>query len=76
MNWHISLAVLRMSEWEASASLPEATSRSSIAASRFSARTARTPPGSDSGRAMQLIEPFCTPWLPAPRVTSRQRASR
>ncbi len=25
---------------------------------------------------MQEIEPFCTPWLPAPRVMSRQRASR
>ena len=25
---------------------------------------------------MQEIEPFCTPWLPAPRVTKRQRASR
>ena len=46
-----------------------------MAASRFSASTARTPPGS-SGSAMQEIEPFCTPWLPAPRVTSRQRASR
>ena len=66
MNWSISLAVLRMSECEASASLPEATSSPSIEASRFSASTARTPPGSDSGRAMQEIEPFCTPWLPAP----------
>jgi len=45
-------------------------------ASRFSARMTRTPPGSDSGSATQLMEPFCTPWLPAPRVTKRQRASR
>jgi hypothetical protein len=44
--------------------------------SRFSAQTARTPPGNDSGRAMQEMEPFCTPWLPAPRTTCTQRASR
>ncbi len=76
MNWSISLAVLRISEWEASASLPEATSKPSIMAIRFSAKTARTPPGSDSGSAMQLMDPFCVPWLPAPRVINKQRASR
>src|SRR5256885_104240 len=74
INWSMSLAVLRMAECEARASLPEATSSPSIAASRFSASTARTPPGSDSGKAMQEMEPFWTPWLPAPWVTMRQRA--
>ena len=76
MNCSISFAAFRISECEASASLPEATSMPSSIAIRFSASTARTPSGSDSGNAMQLIEPFCEPWLPAARVASRLRASR
>jgi len=76
MNCSISLADLRICECDASASLPAATSSPSIDASRFSASTARTPPGSDSGSAMHEIDPFCTPWLPAPRTIIRQRASR
>jgi hypothetical protein len=58
------------------ASLPEASSRSRSAAIRFSASTPRTPPGSDSGSAMQLIDPFCTPCEPAPFTAIRQRVSR
>ena len=46
-NWPISFAVFRIGEWEAMASFPDATSRSSQAASTFSARIARVPPGTD-----------------------------
>ena len=57
-NWPISFAVLRISEWDAIASLPEATSRSSQAASTFSARISRVPAGTDSASATHEIEPF------------------
>ena len=43
---------------------------------RVVASTPRTPPGRDSGSAMQAIEPFCTPCAPAPLTIIRQRASR
>src|SRR5205823_8298804 len=75
-NWPISFAVLRISECDAIASLPEATSRSSHAASRFSARIARVPPGTLSTSATQEIDPFWTPCEPAARIVARQRASR
>ena len=46
-------------------SLLDAHSRSSIAATRFSANTARIPEGTAAGIPIQLIEPFdtCTPAL-------------
>ena len=75
-NWPISFAVFRISEWEAIASLPEATSRSSQAARTFSARIARVPPGTESTSATHEIEPFWTPCEPAARTAARQRASR
>ena len=75
-NWPISFAVLRISEWLAIASLPEATSRSSQAARTFSASTSRVPAGTDIARAMHEIEPFWTPCEPAARTRARQRASR
>src|SRR3954447_23772192 len=75
-NWPMSFAVLRISEWLEIASLPEATSRSSQAASTFSASTSRVPPGTESASATHEMEPFCTPCDPAARITERQRASR
>jgi hypothetical protein len=75
-NWPISFAVLRISECDAIASFPEATSRSSQAASTFSARISRTPPGTDRTSATHEIDPFCTPCEPAARIVARQRASR
>ncbi len=72
----MSFAVLRISECEATASFPEATSRSSQAARTFSPRIARVPPGTESTSATHEIEPFCTPCEPAARTTARQRASR
>ena len=72
----MSFAVLRISECEAIASLPEATSRSSHAARTFSPRIARVPPGTESTSATHEIEPFWTPCEPAARTTARQRASR
>ena len=75
-NWPISFAVLRIDECDAIASLPDATSRSSHAASTFSARISRVPAGSDSTSATHDTDPFCTPCEPAARITARQRASR
>ena len=75
-NWPISFAVLRIAECEAIASLPDATSRSSHAASTFSARIARVPPGTASTSATHEIDPFWTPCEPAARTTREQRASR
>ncbi len=75
-NWPISFPVLRISEWLAIASLPDATSRSSHAASTFSDKTSRVPPGTESASAMHEIDPFCTPCDPAARTSERQRASR
>ena len=72
----MSFAVLRISEWLAIASLPEATSRSSHAAITFSASTSRVPPGTESASAMHEIDPFWTPCDPAARMSERQRASR
>src|SRR5207247_6065363 len=72
----ISFAVLRIAEWLEIASFPEATSRSSQAASTFSARISRVPPGTESTRATHEIEPFWTPCEPAARTSERQRASR
>ena len=63
-NCPISFAVLRISECEAMASFPDATSRSSQAASTFSPRIARVPPGTASTSATHEIEPFCTPCEP------------
>ena len=57
------------------ASLPEATSRSSHAAIRFSARIARVPPGRLIVSATHEIAPFCTPCDPHARTRLRQRAS-
>jgi len=57
-NCPISFAVLRISEWLAIASFPEATSRSSHAASTFSASTSRVPPGTESASATHEIDPF------------------
>jgi len=54
----MSLAVFRISECDAIASFPAATSRSSHAASTFSARISRVPPGTLSTSATQEIEPF------------------
>jgi hypothetical protein len=45
-------------------------------ATRFSAATARSPPGTAPGTPMQLIEPFCSPWTPAPLAIRMQRISR
>jgi hypothetical protein len=75
-NCPISFAVLRIAEWLAIASLPEATSRSSHAASTFSASTSRVPPGTASTSATHEIDPFWTPCEPAARTSERQRASR
>ena len=72
----MSFAVLRISECEAIASLPDATSRSSHAARTFSPRIARVPPGTERTSATHEIDPFCTPCEPAARTTARQRASR
>ena len=69
-------AVRRMSEWEKLWSLPEATSRPSMAASRFSASTSRMPEGTAPTRPMQLMDPFWVPCTPPPLIISRQRASR
>ncbi len=57
------------------ASLPDATSRSSQAAIRFSARIARVPPGRLMVSATHEMAPFCTPWDPHARTRLRQRAS-
>ena len=75
-NCPINLAVLRIAECEAMASLPEATSRSSQAAITFSARIALVPPGTERTSATQEIDPFCTPCDPAARTTETHRASR
>ena len=75
-NWPISFAVFRIGEWEAMASFPDATSRSSQAASTFSARIARVPPGTERTSATHEIDPFWTPCAPAARTTETQRASR
>ena len=66
----------RRSEWVKVWSLLEAHSRSSMVAIRFSASTARMPPGTPAGTPMQLTEPFWVPCDPAAFVTNRQRASR
>lgn len=65
-----------MSECEKVWSLPDAHSRSTRLALRFSASTARMPDGTAPGTPMQLIEPFWSPWTPAPFATSTQRISR
>src|SRR6266571_6017100 len=75
-NCPMSFAVLRIAEWLEIASFPEATSRSSQAASTFSARISRVPPGTLSARATHEIDPFCTPCEPAARIVARHRASR
>ena len=75
-NCPISFAVFRISEWLEIASLPDATSRSSHAASTFSASTSRVPPGTERASATHEMEPFCTPCEPAARTSERQRASR
>jgi hypothetical protein len=75
-NCPISFAVRRVGECEAIASLPDATSRSSQAARRFSARISRPPAGTLITSATHEIEPFCTPCEPAARTSDRQRASR
>src|SRR5437870_2179995 len=72
----MSFAVRLVGEWEAIASFPDATSRSSQAAIRFSARISRDPAGRLMTSATQEIEPFCTPCEPAARARHRQRASR
>jgi hypothetical protein len=72
----MSFAVLRIPEWLAIASFPEATSRPSHAASTFSARISRVPPGTESASATHEIDPFWTPCEPAARTSERQRASR
>ena len=69
-------AVLRKSEWLNVWSLLDAHSRSSIAATRFSANTARIPEGTAAGIPIQLTEPFWIPCTPAPFVMYRQRISR
>ena len=72
----MSFAVLRISECDAIASLPDATSRSSQAARTFSPRIARVPPGTERTRATHEIDPFWTPCDPAALTAGRQRASR
>lgn len=71
-----SRATRRMSEWENDWSLPDAHSRSTVLAMRFSASTARMPAGTAPGTPMQLMDPFCRPCTPAPLVTRMQRISR
>ncbi len=56
--------------------MPEAHSRSTAEAIRFSAATARIPAGTAPGTPMHEIEPFCRPCTPAPLVTRMQRISR
>src|SRR2546430_5246711 len=75
-NCPINFAVRLVGEWEAIASLPDATSRSSQAASRFSARISREPAGTLITSATHEIAPFCTPCEPAARASAKQRASR
>ena len=75
-NWGMVRATRRRSEWEKVWSFPEATSRSRAMVMRFSAATARMPEGTAPGTPMQEMEPFCSPWTPAPRVTMMHRASR
>ena len=68
MNCSISLAVLRMAECEASASFR----RPLRDRARRPAGSRPAPPAprrAATGSAMQEIEPFWTPWLPAPRMT-------
>ena len=54
-------ATLRRSEWVKVWSFDEAHSRSRAMAMRFSASTARMPPGTAAGTPMQETEPF---WMP------------
>ena len=68
----MSFAVLRISECDAMASFPDATSRSSHAASTFSPRIARVPPGTERTSATQEIDPFWTPCDPAARTAESQ----
>ena len=71
-----SRATRRMGEWEKDWSLPDAHSRSTMLAMRFSAATARMPAGTAPGTPMQLMDPFCSPWTPAPFVVRMHRISR
>src|SRR3546814_19251692 len=65
-----------MAECEKDWSLPEAHSRSTAEAIRFSAATARIPAGTAPGTPMHEIEPFCRPCTPAPLAIRMQRISK
>ena len=62
------------SEWRVS--LPEAHSRSSNAASTFSASSAQPPRATDEVSGAPSMPPFCVPCTPMARCRHTQRASR
>ena len=70
------LAPTRISDSVGRASLPEAHSRSSQTAIRFSAISSRAPPSIDMVTGAPSMPPFWVPCTPMARCRQRQRASR
>jgi hypothetical protein len=69
-------APMRISDSDVRASLPDAHSRSSQTAMRFSAISSRTPPGTVEASGAPSMPPFWVPCAPMARCMHKQRASR